>query len=81
MSPTQECSIEVSPMNGDGIRKSHHKSQSSKSDLPSYGNRTHCPPPVVAALAVVAGTLATPGISSPRKYFFSFAAFMTGIAA
>jgi len=37
----------------------------------------YCPP---VALAVVAGTPATPGISSPRKYF-AFPAFMTGIAA
>ncbi len=34
----------------------------------------------VPTLAVVAGAAATPGISSPLKYF-AFAAFITGIAA
>ena len=40
-------------------------------------HRPHCPD---GTLAVVAGTAATPGNSSPRKYF-SFAARITGIAA
>jgi hypothetical protein len=42
------------------------------------GSQKVCVP--AGTLAVVAGTAATPGISSPRKYF-AFPAFITGIAA
>lgn len=38
----------------------------------------YCPP---EPLPVAAGTAATPGISSPRKYFFSRDALITGMAA
>ena len=46
--------------------------------LKVFRHAIYCPP--AGTLVVVAGTPATPGISSPRKYF-AFAAFITGIAA